>query len=61
MTNLLDMTRIEAGALELRPTTIGFDELVAEALASLGGLVAPGRIRVDAPDDLPLCTSITSS
>ena len=54
VTNLLDMTRIEAGALELRPTTIGFDELVAEALASLGGLVAAGRIRVDAPDDLPL-------
>jgi two-component system sensor histidine kinase KdpD len=54
VTNLLDMTRIEAGSLELRPTTIGFDELVGEALASLGGLVAPGRIKVDAPDDLPL-------
>jgi two-component system sensor histidine kinase KdpD len=54
VTNLLDMTRIEAGALELRPTAIGFDELVDEALSSLGDLVAPGRIRVDAPDDLPL-------
>jgi two-component system sensor histidine kinase KdpD len=54
VTNLLDMTRIEAGALELRPTTVAFDELVAEAVASLGGLVAPGRIRVDAPGDLPL-------
>jgi len=54
VTNLLDMTRIEAGALELRPTTVAFGELVTEAVASLGGLVAPGRIRVDAPDDLPL-------
>ena len=34
VTNLLDMTRIEAGALELRPTTVGFDELVDEALGS---------------------------
>ncbi len=54
VTNLLDMTRIEAGALELRPTTLAFDELVVEALAALGGLMAPGRVRVDAPDDLPL-------
>ena len=54
VTNLLDMTRIEAGALELRPTAVGFDELVDEALASLGGIVAPGRVAVDAPADLPL-------
>ena len=54
LTNLLDMTRIEAGALELRPTAVAFDELVAEAMASLGGIVAPGRIAVDAPPDLPL-------
>jgi len=54
VTNLLDMTRIEAGALELRPTVVAFDELVAEAVASLGGLVVQGRIKVEAPDDLPL-------
>jgi len=54
LTNLLDMTRIEAGALELRPTTLAFNELVAEALAALGGLISPGRVKVDAPDDLPL-------
>jgi two-component system sensor histidine kinase KdpD len=54
LTNLLDMTRIEAGALELRPTVVAFDELVDEAVASLGGIVAPGRILVDAPQDLPL-------
>ena len=49
VTNLLDMTRMEAGALELRPTAIAFDELVDEALASLGGIVTPGRVAVDAP------------
>ncbi len=54
VTNLLDMTRIEAGALEPRPTTVAFDELVDEALAALGGIVSPGRIRVAAPQDLPL-------
>jgi two-component system sensor histidine kinase KdpD len=54
VTNLLDMTRIESGALEIRPTAIPFDELVGEALESLGGLVAPGRVAVEAPVDLPL-------
>ena len=54
VTNLLDMTRLEAGALELRPTTIGFTDLVGEALALLGGIVTPGRVAVDAPADLPL-------
>ena len=54
VTNLLDMTRIEAGALELRPTTVAFDELVDEALASLGGIVAPSRVRVDTEAGLPL-------
>jgi two-component system, OmpR family, sensor histidine kinase KdpD len=54
VTNLLDMTRIEAGALELRPTTVNFDELVDEALASLGGIVTPSRVRIDAGTGLPL-------
>jgi two-component system sensor histidine kinase KdpD len=54
VTNLLDMTRIESGALELRPTTIGLDELVGESLSSLAGIVDPGRVRIDLPGDLPL-------
>ena len=54
VTNLLDMTRIEAGTLELRPTMVDFDELIDEALVSLGGIVVPGRVAVDAPADLPL-------
>ena len=54
VTNLLDMTRIESGTLELRPTTIGLDELVDESLGSLAGIVAPRRVTVDLPADLPL-------
>jgi two-component system sensor histidine kinase KdpD len=54
VTNLLDMTRLEAGALELRPMTIGFTDLVDEAVALLGGILAPGRVTVDAPEGLPL-------
>ncbi len=54
VTNLLDMTRIEAGALELRPAPIAFEDLVDEAVQSLGGMVRPGRIRTDAGAGLPL-------
>ena len=54
VTNLLDMTRIEAGALELRPVTLAFDELVDEALDSLAGIIGPGRVMVEEPPDLPL-------
>ena len=54
VTNLLDMTRIEAGALEVRPIAISFDELVAEALMMLGDIADRGRIRIDMPDDLAL-------
>jgi two-component system sensor histidine kinase KdpD len=54
VTNLLDMTRIEAGALEVRATPIEFGELIDEALGSLGGEVAPERVKVHAAVDLPL-------
>ncbi|HEX4435130.1 MAG TPA: DUF4118 domain-containing protein [Acidimicrobiales bacterium] len=54
VTNLLDMTRIEAGALELRPVAMAFDELVTEALGSLEGILGPGRVLAEAPGDLPL-------
>jgi two-component system sensor histidine kinase KdpD len=54
LTNLLDMTRIESGALELRPTIIAFDELMAEVLDSLGDLLPRCRVAVEAPTDLPL-------
>jgi two-component system sensor histidine kinase KdpD len=54
VTNLLDMTRIESGALEVRSSIIGFEELVGEAIDAVSGLVPASRLDVDAPADLPL-------
>ncbi|MCL2584387.1 MAG: DUF4118 domain-containing protein [Streptosporangiales bacterium] len=49
--NLLDMSRLQAGALSLFPRPSGLDEIVASALASLG---PPGLdVAVDIPEDLP--------
>jgi two-component system sensor histidine kinase KdpD len=53
VTNLLDMTRIQAGALDVRRQPVPVGDLVSEALASLGPSVGPGRIRWMAPTDLP--------
>lgn len=47
--DLLDMTRIEAGALELRRQAVPVAELVDMALDSLGP-VPPGRLAVDVGD-----------
>jgi two-component system sensor histidine kinase KdpD len=54
VTNLLDMTRIDSGALEVRTSATTFEDLVGEALVSIQGLVPPERVIVDAPLDLPL-------
>ncbi len=54
VTNLLDMTRIESGALAVRSALIPFDELVEESVASLDGLVSRSRVRVERDPDLPL-------
>jgi two-component system sensor histidine kinase KdpD len=54
VTNLLDMTRIESGALAIRPSLIPLDELVGEALAAVSGLVPQGRVLVESAADLPL-------
>lgn len=49
--NLLDMSRLQAGALSLFPHPAGLDEIVAGALAGLDPL---GRdIKVDIPESLP--------
>jgi two-component system sensor histidine kinase KdpD len=49
--NLLDMSRLQAGALSLFPRPAGLDDIVAGALAGLDPL---GRdIKVDIPESLP--------
>jgi two-component system, OmpR family, sensor histidine kinase KdpD len=49
--NLLDMSRLQAGALSLFPKPSGLDEIVARSLDDLGP--AGREIMVDMPDTLP--------
>ncbi len=49
--NLLDMSRLQAGALSLFPRPAGLDEIVSQALDDLGP--AARGITVDIPESLP--------
>ncbi len=53
VTNLLDMTRIEAGVLALHQVTTPVAELVKEALGALGSTLDEQRVEVVVPDSLP--------
>jgi two-component system sensor histidine kinase KdpD len=49
--NLLDMSRLQTGALEISTSPVGLDEVLPAALTSLG---APsGAVRLDVSDSLP--------
>ena len=53
--NLLDMSRLQAGALGVAATTVGVEDAVPAALDDLGD---PGRkVIVRIPDDLPAVTA----
>jgi len=54
VTNLLDMTRLEAGSLQLRRDWHSLEELVGTALARLEGQLKERRVTVSIPQDLPL-------
>lgn len=47
--NLLDMSRIQAGALSVHPRRVALDEVVGRALLSVGGR----DVQVAVPEDLP--------
>ncbi len=49
--NLLDMSRLQSGALELVRQDVGLDEVVDRAVASLGERAR--QVRVDVPENLP--------
>lgn len=49
--NLLDMTRIQAGALEVRPAIVPVPDVIDGALRA--SAVPAAAVRVDLPDDLP--------
>jgi two-component system sensor histidine kinase KdpD len=52
--NLLDMARLEAGAVQLRLEWQGLEEVVGTALAACGNGLAQHHIVTDLPADLPL-------
>ncbi len=54
VSNLLDMTRIQSGALELRRQPAALGDLVDEALAVLGRTDRSAQVVWTAPDGLPL-------
>ncbi len=51
--NLLDMSRIQAGALELRRAPVGLPALLSDALARLGPASELRRVESDLPAGLP--------
>jgi two-component system sensor histidine kinase KdpD len=51
VSNLLAMSRLQVGALQLSCTDVGLDEIVGRALVSLGDRA--GGVVVDVPDSLP--------
>jgi K+-sensing histidine kinase KdpD len=50
--NLLDASRLQAGALAVEPRAVALDEVVAAALLSVPR--ASDRVQVEVPEDLPL-------
>ncbi|KRB76481.1 hypothetical protein ASE01_16130 [Nocardioides sp. Root190] len=53
--NLLDMSRLQAGAMPVRPRSVALGEVLSRALDDLG--VAPRGVVLDVADDLPAVVS----
>ncbi|HVA03916.1 MAG TPA: ATP-binding protein [Acidimicrobiales bacterium] len=54
VTNLLDLSRVQAGALELRNEPIAVDDLVTDAIRGLGSRTDVSDITTAVDDELPL-------
>ena len=52
--NLLDMTRLESGAIEIRLDLVDVGEIVGAALERAGSILARHRIEVTVASDLPM-------
>lgn len=52
--NLLEMTRLEAGATKVKPEPCDVQDLIGVALAQLGHRLGNRMLNIEAPDDLPL-------
>lgn len=51
--NLLDMSRLATGAVDVRRTPVGLDELVLAAVSSLGDRAPAGLLDIDVDEGLP--------
>ena len=54
VSNLLDMTRLEAGALKIKREPYDVQDLLGSCLTSLEPRVKDKKVKVDIPSDLPL-------
>jgi two-component system, OmpR family, sensor histidine kinase KdpD len=54
VSNLLDMTRLESGAVELRLELIDVSEIVGSALQRAGNVLAGHRVEIDIEPGLPM-------
>ncbi len=52
--NLLDMTRLESGAVNLKPVPVDLGEIVGTALQRAHRLLADHRVEIDLAPDLPM-------
>ena len=52
--NLLEMTRLESGAVEIRRDWHSIEEIVGAALNRLGSMLGARPVRIDIPAELPL-------
>jgi two-component system sensor histidine kinase KdpD len=52
--NLLDMTRLESGAMHIRKEACDIQDLVGSSLEELSGRLGDRSIRIEIPPDLPL-------
>lgn len=53
VTNLLDMSRLEAGALDLEPESFHAGDVVAAAVREVAGVLRQHRLRQEIPANLP--------
>lgn len=52
--NLLDMARLQSGPVQLNRQWQPLEEVLGCALKAMSGTLAPGRLHISLPDDLPL-------
>jgi two-component system, OmpR family, sensor histidine kinase KdpD len=52
--NLLDMTRLESGAMRIKKEACDIQDLVGSALEDLGSRLGDRPVQIDIPQDLPL-------